>query len=172
MIFLAEGEDGEGPGVRLRQSMSFSVSRAAKETGLSKSTISRAIKSGRISAQKQDDGSYLIEPAELFRVYRRRVAQPRVDAMHDAPRNRPEQAAETRSGELEIVRAKLELTQAMLAREQETVADLRKRLDVATERVLSLTKVAQPGGDAGFDASCNRPQPKEKRGFWARLRGR
>ena len=51
--------------------MSWSVSRAARETGLSKSTISRAIKSGRISATRQHDGSYLIEPAELFRVYPR-----------------------------------------------------------------------------------------------------
>lgn len=43
--------------------MSWSISQAAKEAGLSKSTISRAIKAGRISASRQDDGAYPIEPA-------------------------------------------------------------------------------------------------------------
>ena len=56
--------------------MSWSVSRAARETGLSKSTISRAIKSGRISAARQHDGSYLIEPAELVLVGGARVSAP------------------------------------------------------------------------------------------------
>lgn len=151
--------------------MSFSISRAAKEAGLSKSTISRAVKSGRISAQKQDDGSFLIDPAELFRVYPRTVAQPPSDAPHDALRNRDEKPVATTSNDLEIVKVKLEMTEAMLAREQETVADLRKRLDVATDRVLSLTKVAQPHDDAENDAMRNSPQPAPRRGLWARLRG-
>lgn len=152
--------------------MSFSISRAAKETGLSKSTISRAVKSGRISAQKQDDGSFLIDPAELFRVYPRAVAQPPSDAPHDALRNPGELPVATASNDLEILKVKLEMTEAMLAREQETVADLRKRLDAATDRVLSLTKVAQPHDDAVNDALRNLSQPAPKRGIWARLRGR
>lgn len=152
--------------------MSFSISRAAKETGLSKSTISRAVKSGRISAQKQDDGSFLIDPAELFRVYPRTVAQPQPDARHDALRNPDEQPTATASNDLEILKVKLEMTEAMLAREQETVADLRKRLDAATDRVLSLTKVAQPHDDTANDALRNPPQPAPKRGLWARIIGR
>lgn len=47
----------------------LSLSKAAKVVGVSKATIHRAIKSGRISAVRQDDGSYLIDPAELNRVY-------------------------------------------------------------------------------------------------------
>lgn len=152
--------------------MSFSISRAAKETGLSKSTISRAVKSGRISAQKQDDGSFLIDPAELFRVYPRAVAQLPFDARHDALRNPDEQPATTASNDLEILKVRLEMTEAMLTREQETVADLRKRLDAATDRVLSLTKVAQPHDDAANDALRNQPQPAPKRGLWARITGR
>ena len=156
--------------------MSFSISRAAKETGLSKSTVSRAIKAGRISAQKQDDGSFLIDPAELFRVYPRAVAQPQPDAHHDAPRNPPEEASASAFADMEILRVKLEMTEAMLERERETsaetIADLRKRLDAATDRVLSLTKVAQPHDDAANDALRNPAQPEARRGFWARLRGR
>lgn len=42
---------------------------AATEAGVSKSTIFRAIKSGRLSASRDDDGNFAIDPAELFRVY-------------------------------------------------------------------------------------------------------
>jgi len=47
----------------------LTLGQAAKETGLSKTAISRAIKSGRISAIKNEQGEYQIDPAELFRVY-------------------------------------------------------------------------------------------------------
>lgn len=110
--------------------MSWSVSRAARETGLSKSTISRAIKSGRISAAKQHDGSYLIEPAELFRVYSRSVAQPPSDARHDALRNPHDEAPATTLNEVELLKLKLAMTEELLVqerenskRQQETVQD-------------------------------------------------
>ena len=138
--------------------MALSLSTAAKETGVSKSTLSRAIKSGRLSAERSHDGSYRIEPAELFRVYPRVMAQPPSDARHDAPRNSLEQAPATPSPELEILRVKLAMTEAMLAREQETVADLRKRLDMEAEKVLYLSKAAQPPDDAVRDAPRNPAQ--------------
>lgn len=49
--------------------MSYTLGEAAKATGKSKPTIQRAIKSGKISAIKLDNGSYQIEPSELHRVY-------------------------------------------------------------------------------------------------------
>jgi hypothetical protein len=49
--------------------MSYTIGTAARATGKAKSTISRDVKSGRISGQKQLDGSYLIDPSELHRVY-------------------------------------------------------------------------------------------------------
>ena len=49
--------------------MSYTLGTAAKATGLSKPTIHRAIRSGRISATRLDDGSYRIDPAELHRVF-------------------------------------------------------------------------------------------------------
>jgi hypothetical protein len=42
---------------------------AAKETGLNKSTVLRAIKSGKVSAAKNEHGEWQIDPAELHRVY-------------------------------------------------------------------------------------------------------
>jgi len=49
--------------------MHLSLGQAAKETGMDKSTISRAIKSGKLSATRQEHGGYAIDPAELFRVF-------------------------------------------------------------------------------------------------------
>lgn len=47
----------------------FSMGEAARQAGVSKATIHRAIKAGKLSAAKKDDGSYMIDPAELFRAY-------------------------------------------------------------------------------------------------------
>jgi hypothetical protein len=47
----------------------FSLRQAAAEARTSKSTILRAINSGRLSASRTEDGGYAIDPAELFRVY-------------------------------------------------------------------------------------------------------
>ena len=49
--------------------MSYTLGEAAKVTGKSKATISKAIKSGRISAQKDESGVFHIDPSELHRVY-------------------------------------------------------------------------------------------------------
>jgi excisionase family DNA binding protein len=49
--------------------MKLSANEAAKRTGKSVPTITRAIKSGKISAEKSGSGGYLIDPAELFRVF-------------------------------------------------------------------------------------------------------
>jgi excisionase family DNA binding protein len=48
----------------------FTLRKAAELVGVSKSTIFRAIKSGRLSAMKSDTGDFAIDAAELFRVYK------------------------------------------------------------------------------------------------------
>jgi hypothetical protein len=47
----------------------YTLGTAATAAGLSKSTIHRAIKAGRISATKNDIGDWSIDPAELHRVF-------------------------------------------------------------------------------------------------------
>ena len=47
----------------------LSASQAAKAVGKSVPTITRAIKSGKLSAKKLDGGGYEIEASELFRVW-------------------------------------------------------------------------------------------------------
>lgn len=49
--------------------MKLSASQAAKKTGKSVPTITRAIKSGKLSAEKTVSGGYQIDASELFRVF-------------------------------------------------------------------------------------------------------
>ena len=66
----------------------FTLGQAAKETGLAKSAISRAIKTGRLSAVRKENGSFEIDPAELFRVYPRNSdgqRQEELTATHSEP---------------------------------------------------------------------------------------
>src|SRR3954469_12237174 len=54
----------------------LSLRAAAEMAGTSKSSIFRAIRSGRLSAARGDDGGYLIDPAELSRVFSPQVSRP------------------------------------------------------------------------------------------------
>jgi hypothetical protein len=46
----------------------MTLTEAARWAGKGRTTIFKAIKQGRLSARKTDDGEWLIEPAELARV--------------------------------------------------------------------------------------------------------
>lgn len=47
----------------------FTLGQAAKESGISKATLSKALKSGRLSYISKSTAGYEIDPAELFRVF-------------------------------------------------------------------------------------------------------
>jgi hypothetical protein len=47
--------------------MKMTLGQAALHSGFSKPTLSRAIKSGKLSAHRLEDGSYAVDPAELER---------------------------------------------------------------------------------------------------------
>src|SRR3954470_14656037 len=81
---------------------------AARLTRLNKSTVSRAVKSGRLSATRRDDGSFLVDIAELERVFTIRAApaaSPTTDAAtgceHQGASRRQHPSAEVRIATLE-----------------------------------------------------------------------
>lgn len=49
--------------------MKYTAGQAATATGVSKATITRALKSGKISGKKDESGAWSIDPAELHRVF-------------------------------------------------------------------------------------------------------
>jgi hypothetical protein len=57
----------------------YTLGTAAKAAGVSKSTVHRAIRTGKISARSKDGNRYEIDPAEFHRVFpliRQKVAEP------------------------------------------------------------------------------------------------
>lgn len=62
----------------------LTLGQAAKETGKQKSTILDAIRSGRLSAGRDEKQQWQIDPAELFRVY---PPQPKTEREATAPNN-------------------------------------------------------------------------------------
>ena len=130
--------------------MGYTLGEAAKATGKAKTTIQRAIKSGRISASKSDTGAYEIEPSELHRVFPATVAQ------HDI-RNSTQPHEKPREIESDVLRVKVEMLEQQLRREEETTEDLRKRLDRAESRIVSLTDQRAPDvGKGWFDRLLGR----------------
>jgi len=49
--------------------MKYTAGQAAKAAGVATSTVTNALKSGKISGEKDANGSWRIEPAELHRLY-------------------------------------------------------------------------------------------------------
>jgi predicted site-specific integrase-resolvase len=143
--------------------MKYTLSEAAAATGKNKTTIQRAIKSGKISASKGEAGSYEIDPSELHRVFRP-VAQRGAHIGNATMRNGaqqiglpPDSNALQRIADLEKELAVMEERTNGLEEQKrqltDTVEDLRKRLDSSEGRVLALV---------------NDPRPK---GFWKRIFG-
>src|SRR6516164_2656805 len=99
----------------------YSLAQAAKASGKSKPTIARAIKAGRISAARSEDGAYSIDPAELHRVY---PVTGNGDGMmkQSVTGAATGTAPVTSPGDVETLRA-------WLADRDETIRDLRARLD-------------------------------------------
>lgn len=121
--------------------MKLSASQAAQAVGKSVPTITRAIKSGKMSAERLPKGGYAIDPAELYRVWpavtRKGNGLGRMSG-HETPRE-----TSVLEAEVETLRAKIADIQAERERERsqlsETVDDLRRRLDAesAERRVLT-----------------------------------
>ena len=148
--------------------MELSASEAAREVGKSVQTITRAIQSGRLSASGPKGGPYRIDPSELFRVYPRRTPEPSAtpSMAGDASGEKP-----SATGNLEV---EVKMLREMLAREQDTVADLRARLDSEAEERRRLTALLthRPDEPALVVEPPPQPQPQPlKRSWWQRLRG-
>ena len=105
----------------------YSLKQAAEAAGRGKPAILKAIKSGRVSAKKNEIGQWEIDPAELHRVY------PPVteDVSGTSSGKRQETPKETL--EIKVLETKVEALEQQLNREQETVNDLRRRLDAESE---------------------------------------
>jgi excisionase family DNA binding protein len=106
----------------------LSLREAAQLAKTSKSTILRAIQSGRLSAARTDDGGYSIDPAELCRVY-----PPRPEPEPAADQAAPGAQADAAATELRIRNAQLEAgfnaLKAILEAEKKHLEEIREDRD-------------------------------------------
>ena len=133
--------------------MKLSASQAAKKTGKSVPTITRAIKSGKLSAEKTKSGGYQIDAAELFRVFNAVTEKPNasVTSLHSE-------------------------TQDVTHAEAPNSRLLKERIDALEEALSDAKAERDEWRDQAKRLALALPAPDTaappKRGFWARLTGR
>jgi hypothetical protein len=152
--------------------MAYTLGEAAKATGKSKTSIRRALDSGRISGTKNDLGEWIIDPAELHRVFPM-VERGNSDAEQEAARS------VTPSGTpvTPAFKAELEAAERIIAMLTDERDDLRRRLDVEGEERRRLTALLtdQRQGSNRAEPSPETPgKPQEGRlaRAWSILRGK
>lgn len=120
----------------------LTAGQAAKQTGVSKPTISRAIAEGRLSASRREDGSWGIDPAELMRwkeSYGHRHTQPNQSET-------PSATPETVSLQVENARVTAELAgvKALLDAERQRAETAERDRDRWHAAFLALPKPEEP----------------------------
>jgi hypothetical protein len=109
--------------------MNYTLGTAAKATGKSKTTIQRAIAKGAISANKEKNGRYSIDPSELHRVF------PMVSTDTVA---QPPQVDTSQPTDETLLQVKVEALEAMLEREREALSEMRSDRDAWKQQATAL----------------------------------
>ena len=155
----------------------YSIGQAARATGKSKSVIHTAIKKGTISATRNEDGSYAIDPSELHRVFPPASFQNGAEEP-DSNVPEPSEPADFRfqngrlKGELEELRERLTVVDIQHDRERQQltdqIEDLRRRLDQSEqerrEKDRQLTALLTDQRQR-----AEQPEPQPRPGLFARL---
>ena len=147
----------------------LTLSQAAKTISKSKSTLNRAIKSGRLSAVRNEDGTFSIDPSELARAFPQNASE-RAPMMHHEPAL--ERPGREDYGKVAMLEQLLKKEREALAREREVSADLKEDRDrwrAQATGLLSDLRTAQ-GKFVPMDSSEALPSP-QPRGLWKRLFG-
>ena len=129
--------------------MKLTAGQAAKAVGVSTATITRAIKRGRISAAKDEDGAWRIEPAELHRTF------PPVALQADVQSGMQSGATPSQGREMQIE----------LARMEERLRAAEERRDAA-ERDRDAWRAQAERLTMALPAPAETPPPKRRR-WWA-----
>lgn len=142
--------------------MRFTLGEAAKATGKSKAALSRAIKNGSLSAERQTNGSYHIEASELYRVYPPVQPEPLTQPFSATPDATPGTA------EMKELQARLEAAEQRIRDKDSVIDDLRRRLDAESEE-RRRTQAILTGLLTDQRTHPGAPSPGQKRGFWRKL---
>jgi hypothetical protein len=126
----------------------LTLGQAARMTGKGKTTLTRAIRAGRLSATRRDDGGYLIDPSELTRVYdvTPETGAATGDAVHRATSEGDSSDSELKAS-LADAEAKVEGLKALLSERDRLLDEVRASRDdwkAQTERLTLALAAPQP----------------------------
>ena len=122
--------------------MQYSANQAAQLTGKNVATITRAIKSGKISATKDQSGAWKIDGAELSRVFPLRAQSLQApDTQNNTNITQTSNKLEDNAlrEELATLRERVKADSRLLEERANHIGDLQKRLDRAEDRILALS---------------------------------
>jgi excisionase family DNA binding protein len=115
--------------------MKLTLGQAARQAGISKSYLSRLIKSGKISAERQGNGEFRIDPSELSRLA----------DIRPQGRDQGNSASERLETPRELVlKREVELLRELLADKEQTLMDVRSERDAWRQQAQTLLLT---GGD-------------------------
>lgn len=137
----------------LETPMHVTLGQAAKHLGIGKATLSRYLKQGKLSGQKQADGSYRIDVSEL-------------DRIRDLLRPHQAQSTEHSTTPLEtrMLQREIDLLRETLAHKDTLIEDVKSERDKWARMAESLQEEKQKLLSDGRAGS--------RRGVWAWLSGR
>lgn len=119
----------------------LTLSQAAKSLGKSKSTLNRAIKTGRLTATRNEDGTFSIDPSELYRAF----PEPMQNAHQSASTERPRTPVpDELNSRINLLEQLLEKERDTVAREREIAADLKEDRDRWRQQATSLLADQRP----------------------------
>lgn len=145
--------------------MSYTLGEAAKVVGFSKPTLSRAIKSGKLSAKRLDDGSFSIDPSELMR-------WKDANGHRNASVKRLATQAETHKtpSEASVLQAEVERLRAQFLAVERERDFLEQRIEDLRERAARAERKEDQLYALLVDLRPKAPEAPRK-GFWHRLLG-
>jgi hypothetical protein len=115
--------------------MGFSAKEAAEKVGITKAGIMKAIRTGKLSANKDVHGEWNIEPVELFRVY-----QPKETQVVTVPTN----TDNLNQDRTTLLEEKIVLLERMIADKDDTINKLLDRLAAQQQVTLLLEDKQHP----------------------------
>lgn len=129
----------------------LTLTEAAEEIGKSKSTLLRAIKAGRLSAQRNEHGDYRVDASELYRAYPSRSPQ------QDEPESATEPSLDSNYSD------SMNRLLAMVNAKDNELSDIRDELEDAKERLEEHREAARAlMSPEDFDARLKKAVDAEK----------
>jgi hypothetical protein len=134
--------------------MTLTLAQAAEATGRSRSTLLRAIRKGAISASRDEAGGFLVDEAELARVFT--ISSPDAANGHALP-------------SLDAALAKPDAAETRISDKDAVIDDLRRRLDQAdTDRRQALDRLAAAQERIAALLTDQRAMPARRWWKWGR----